>query len=484
MEYSCTQDNTTRPSSSQAKTRRVWTRAEEGALIDALKDMVTEGWRADNGFRQGYNFEIERRLKAKFPGCDIRADPHISSKIHVWRKTYVSVALIKSNSSFGWSEVTKSFSCDDKVWTAWLKVDPHAKSLRNKSFPYINEWAEIFGKDRATGENAQGFEDAANDVPQQDMQNTPDSENEEVPSYQNQNDGNPGLAMGDTSGTASDLSGIASRLGFEHDEEQKRNAVFDSLSNMHFLLVEEKMVVTMRLCKNPQELSMFFSLTSDMKAVMVKMMREGRMDNMDIDANGPHFFKPVTFTTLHTTAFPRATHHHYRGVELPHTCRIQTIEGRSYETTLKMVNNCPTLVDGWRDFILEEDITLCYFLVFRPRSIFDFEVWLLQPNGCERQPQYTFTIEIKPTHVERARLAIPMQFWRDYIEGMYSNYNSAILKFGDYSYDVEIIHGHGKKLIQNGRARQFFDDNNIVVGDVCTFFLLPSDEGLKFKVKL
>ncbi|GER34071.1 iron-regulated surface determinant protein H [Striga asiatica] len=465
MEYSCTQDNTTRPSSSQAKTRRVWTRAEEGALIDALKDMVTEGWRADNGFRQGYNFEIERRLKAKFPGCDIRADPHISSKIHVWRKTYVSVALIKSNSGFGWSEITKSFSCDDKVWTAWLKVDPHAKSLRNKSFPYINEWAEIFGKDRATGENAQGFEDAANDVPQQDMQNTPDSENEEVPSYQNQNDGNPGLAIGDTSGTASESVGGEGGLGFEHDEEQKRNAVFDSLSNMHFLSVEEKMVVTMRLCKNPQELSMFFSLTSDMKAVMVKMMREGRMDNMDIDANGPHFFKPVTFTTLHTLG---------NTPPLPWCGATTYMPNPDHRGSFIRDD-----IENGEQLPYIEDITLCYFLVFRPRSIFDFDVWLLQPNGCERQPQYTFTIEIKPTHVERARL-----FWRDYIEGMYSNYNSAILKFGDYSYDVEIIHGHGKKLIQNGRARQFFDDNNIVVGDVCTFFLLPSDEGLKFKVKL
>ncbi|GER28414.1 transcription elongation factor GreA [Striga asiatica] len=149
-----------------------------------------------------------------------------------------------------------------------------------------------------------------------------------------------------------------------------------------------------------------------------------------------------------------------------------------------MVNNCPTLTDGWRDFILTEDITIGYFFVFRPRTIFDYEVTVLEPNGCERLPQHTFRVEIKPTHVERARLAIPMTFWRAHIQGQYSNYNSAILQFGDYRYDVEIIQGHGKKLLQNGRARQFIDDNNIVVGDVCTFFLLPGDEVIKFKVKM
>ncbi|GER28413.1 Rho guanine nucleotide exchange factor 10-like protein [Striga asiatica] len=310
----CTQQSG-RPASSQTSRRRTWSPAEESALVDILKDMVNEGWRVDNGFRQGYNFEIERRLHKKYPDCTLRADPHISSKIHVWRKNYVSVALIKTTSGFGWSELTKTFSCDDQVWSNWIKVDPNAKSLRNKSFPYINDWAEIFGKDRATGENAQAFDDAANECPVQPMQYTPDSDNEANASGHNPSDGSPCVGMENTSamasesgtragkrkkgskrkeerqweerfldimqtfsqGTKDSLNGIASRLGFEHDAEKKRSEVFDSLSSMHFLSTEAKMVVTMRLCKNPQELSMFFSLSPENKAVMVKMMQEGRL---------------------------------------------------------------------------------------------------------------------------------------------------------------------------------------------------------------
>ncbi|CAA0806470.1 Unknown protein, partial [Striga hermonthica] len=120
MDYSCSQESG-RASSSNSSRRRVWSPREERALIDILKDMVFEGWKANNGFRQGYNFEIEKRLKAKFQKCTLRADQHISSKIQVWRKNYMSVALIKRTSGFGWNEVTKTFSCEDNVWFPWLK---------------------------------------------------------------------------------------------------------------------------------------------------------------------------------------------------------------------------------------------------------------------------------------------------------------------------------------------------------------------------
>ncbi|GER32581.1 RING/U-box superfamily protein [Striga asiatica] len=80
------------------------------------------------------------------------------------------------------------------------------------------------------------------------------------------------------------ISQLRAGLVFEHEAEKKRNAVFDSLSNMHFLSKEDKMIVTMRLCKNQQELSMFFSLSMEDKAIM-------GMDNMDVDGDGPSFLQ-------------------------------------------------------------------------------------------------------------------------------------------------------------------------------------------------
>ncbi|GER36272.1 RING/U-box superfamily protein [Striga asiatica] len=227
MDYSCSQE-TGRPSSSQSTRRHTWSRAEESSLVDILKDMVNESWKADNGFRQGYNFEIDRRLKLKFPDCTLRADPYISSKIHVWRKNYMSVSLIKGPNRSNGSPCVGMGNTSATVSESGSRAGKRKKGRKRKE---ERQWEERFL-----------------DIMQSFSQGTKDS-----------------------------LNGIASRLGFEHDVKKKRNEVFDSLSTMHFLSTEDKMVITMRLCKNPHELSMFFNLTTDNKAVMVKMMQEGRL---------------------------------------------------------------------------------------------------------------------------------------------------------------------------------------------------------------
>ncbi|CAA0837915.1 Unknown protein, partial [Striga hermonthica] len=102
--------------------RCVWTSAEENALVNALKDILTEGWKTENGFITGYTFQLEKKMKTYLPGCEIRADPHITSKMHVWKKTYASLANIKSNKSgLGWNDVSKSFSCNDDKYQSLMK---------------------------------------------------------------------------------------------------------------------------------------------------------------------------------------------------------------------------------------------------------------------------------------------------------------------------------------------------------------------------
>ncbi|KAL8514866.1 hypothetical protein ACS0TY_013812 [Phlomoides rotata] len=66
--------------------RRVWTFAEECELMNALEDLVVKGNKCDNGFRSGYLLLLENSLVTKFPGCDLKAEPHINSKIHVWKR--------------------------------------------------------------------------------------------------------------------------------------------------------------------------------------------------------------------------------------------------------------------------------------------------------------------------------------------------------------------------------------------------------------
>ncbi|GER41712.1 histone H2B.2 [Striga asiatica] len=194
--------------------------------------------------------------------------------------------------------------------------------LKDMVDPHINDWAEIFGKDRATGENSESFQDAANDVPEHVMQDQVDSDNEDVPSQQNQSDGSPGLRMSSTSGTE---SGSGNRA--------------ETYSNCMCIIA--KLLFLFYCCDNKQG-----------------------MDNMDVDGDGPHFFKAVQFHTLYTMV--RYAHGFNYLVPLsscvtycfcipasdtpplPWCGAATTVQyrDRKYEATLDMVNNCPTLTDG------------------------------------------------------------------------------------------------------------------------------------------
>lgn len=48
-------------------------------------------------------------------------------------------------------------------------MDPNARSMRYKSWPYYEDWKIIFGKDRATGDTADDIYDAYVDLRDQDI---------------------------------------------------------------------------------------------------------------------------------------------------------------------------------------------------------------------------------------------------------------------------------------------------------------------------
>ncbi|KAL8497632.1 hypothetical protein ACS0TY_021095 [Phlomoides rotata] len=66
-----------------ARGHRSWSKIEEDALIVSLTNVVLEGWKSDNGFKAGFQLELEKGMRKIIPGTDIVANPHINSKIHV-----------------------------------------------------------------------------------------------------------------------------------------------------------------------------------------------------------------------------------------------------------------------------------------------------------------------------------------------------------------------------------------------------------------
>ncbi|KAL8468579.1 hypothetical protein ACS0TY_031683 [Phlomoides rotata] len=143
------------------RTRRTWSKIEEDALVHCLIEIVNNGWKADNGFKAGFQRELEKGMRVMMPGTDILATPHINSKIHTWKKDYSSLFDVLSKTGIGWNCTTNTI--DEGAWEAQQKVDPHLKGMRYKSWPYYLQWQDIFGKDRATGENAMDAIDIVNE---------------------------------------------------------------------------------------------------------------------------------------------------------------------------------------------------------------------------------------------------------------------------------------------------------------------------------
>ena len=116
-------------SSSSAGPKHQWTAFEDGKLVECLMDMATSGkWKADNGtFRPGYQQQSEKMMHEKIPECGIRAQPHIDSRVKLWKKQYFTISemLGPNGSGFGWNDSEKCITAEKEVFNEWVKVSVH-----------------------------------------------------------------------------------------------------------------------------------------------------------------------------------------------------------------------------------------------------------------------------------------------------------------------------------------------------------------------
>lgn len=151
---------------STPSTRRTGTHPEESSLINGLKELCVNGWRADSGtFRPRYLMELEHYLRECHPDSGLKGEPHINSKLKAWKKSYASISLLKSQSGLRFQYSDGTILVDDpNEWEKFVKDDSGARNMNTKKWPMFANWEEIFGKDRATGEYAEGPLDVVEDI--------------------------------------------------------------------------------------------------------------------------------------------------------------------------------------------------------------------------------------------------------------------------------------------------------------------------------
>ncbi|KAL8493503.1 hypothetical protein ACS0TY_024643 [Phlomoides rotata] len=143
------------------KTHRAWSPVEEGVLVELMKELVTKGWKTENGFKPGYLLKLESEMSKKIPGTDLLANPHITSRITIWKKFHCSLqTMLNGNSGIGFNPTTWLLDCHNDYWARIVMVDPNAANMCYKSWPLYEDWNEIFGTDRANGRAAKDVLDA------------------------------------------------------------------------------------------------------------------------------------------------------------------------------------------------------------------------------------------------------------------------------------------------------------------------------------
>ncbi|KAK4407799.1 hypothetical protein Sango_0360900 [Sesamum angolense] len=269
------------------------------------------GWKSDNGFRTGYLGVLEQLLNKACPNSGLKAEPHISSKIHVWKKTYGCINDMMGRSGFD--------CCGNG---SILQIDSFTKTLRYKSFLYYAQWCEMFGKDRATGER--GFDpilaprNPSHTAEIERYENVPVTPEYYVPTpdptlYGDDDEfmnsfasatAQPTANRADTERVSSRkrkmvatdiddkfdekfeafvivtdrrLGDIAKRFGMEAEESQARKQVWSVVESIPDLKIEEKCAVSKKLVNNKADLDLFFTMSTAGKDTFVKMLASGKV---------------------------------------------------------------------------------------------------------------------------------------------------------------------------------------------------------------
>ncbi|KAL8458193.1 hypothetical protein ACS0TY_035911 [Phlomoides rotata] len=285
-----------------------WSLREEEVLSDVMNRIVSEGWKTGNEFKSGYLNLLYTYIKQVLPNTDLKPEPHINSRIIVWKKNYHSFFEIVKHTGVGLDSTTKMVDTTDDQWEAFMKKDPNARHMRHNSWPLYADWCEIFSQSRATGESTQSHlnaimppqnTSAPTDVGEGSYMVNDENVGESETHIANSQTGEYDQEMGKTAisdrkrkfsstsdpfvnvvhklcNTTSDRLGeIAQRIGYDQDMSTARKNIYSSVSKMDTLTLQEKLRAITMIARHAEDIDMFLSLPCVDRLEWVLMLLNG-----------------------------------------------------------------------------------------------------------------------------------------------------------------------------------------------------------------
>ncbi|KAL5574249.1 hypothetical protein UlMin_023846 [Ulmus minor] len=304
--------------------KRFWIGDEDIKLVKALLEIHNEGkFKAKDNFKPSHLKAIEKYLEEKLHGCELKAKPHIESRMKTLKTQFYVVHEMLTGpncSGFGWDSDRKMVTAEKPIWDAYLQVifilvvvcflftlcDFHkdATPYKTKAFPFYDELCLVFGKDRATGKDAENIVDAAeeiqrsgenNDMSEDNINNTEnmgfaDAKNSEFMS-QSRSDGSSKRkkrskstndleeAIKDAAyAIAKEMKDSSTRLSeamIDKEMNERQMGVNDELMRTTWLNMLERHKAALLITRDTRTLNAFTSMKDDEKDVWIRALLDG-----------------------------------------------------------------------------------------------------------------------------------------------------------------------------------------------------------------
>ncbi|KAL0387669.1 UNVERIFIED_CONTAM: hypothetical protein Sradi_2648700 [Sesamum radiatum] len=238
-----------------------------------MNSLITMGWKCDNGFRNGYLAQLEAQMKRAFPHSHIKAEPYITSKLHMWKKHYSTLVTMTTKSGLGWDKSRQMVTVeDDKAWDEFVEpiVDqeccvPTAEWNLETDFNGDDEQPpHSFNMNCDPTVNSSS---ATKRTPSSRKRKVTDT-CPEIPQLFNMVSNFCEIAN-------NRLGSLTLVLENEFGDSDKCGLVMATVREISGLQENDILVVTSKLAHEPKDMDIFFNLTRESKEKMVRLILVG-----------------------------------------------------------------------------------------------------------------------------------------------------------------------------------------------------------------